>query len=140
VVTWAGSAGTLLDDPLPNVSQLSLLVIVAAALLLAGLGFMVSVVAAMRERRLQDALLAAFGVGRGSRAGQLCLEQFMLSLPAVTLTSGAATPFPPVHVVVPLGWTVLLALGIAAVPVLAAAVAAAYRPDPAAELRAGEAL
>ena len=158
VVTWAGSAGALLDDPLPNVSQLSLLVIVAAALLLAGLGFMVSVVAAMRERRLQDALLAAFGVGRGSRAGQLCLEQFMLSLPAaaagavigvvlahllvpaVTLTSGAATPFPPVHVVVPLGWTVLLALGIAAVPVLAAAVAAAYRPDPAAELRAGEAL
>jgi hypothetical protein len=158
VVTLAGSAAALLDDPLPNVSQLSLLVIVAAALLLAGIGFMVSVVASVRERRLQDALLAAFGVGRGPRAGQLCLEQFMLSLPAaaagavigvvlahllvpaVTLTSGAAAPFPPVHVVVPLGWTALLALGIAAVPVLAAVVAAAYRPDPAAELRAGEAL
>jgi hypothetical protein len=158
VVTSAGSAAALLGDPLPNVSQISLLVIVAAALLLAGIGFVVSVVAAIRERRLQDALLAALGVGRRSRAGQLCLEQLMLSVPAaiaglvigvvlahllvpaVTLTSGAATPFPPVHVVVPLGWTVLLALGIAAVPVLAAAAAAAYRPDPAAELRAGEAL
>jgi hypothetical protein len=158
VVTSAGAAAALLGDPLPNVPQLSLLVIVAAALLLAGIGFVVSVVAAVRERRLQDALLAALGVGRGARAGQLCLEQLMLSLPAaaagivigvvlahllvpaVTLTSGAATPFPPVHVVVPLGWTVLLALGIAAVPVLAAAAAAAYRPDPAAELRAGEAL
>jgi hypothetical protein len=59
-------------------------------------------------------------------------------VPAVTLTSGATAPFPPVHVVIPWGWTALLALGVAAVPVLAAAVAAAYRPDPAAQLRAGE--
>jgi hypothetical protein len=43
-----------------------------------------------------------------------------------------------VRVVIPLGWTALLALGIAAVPVAAAAVAGAYRPDPAAGLRAGE--
>jgi putative ABC transport system permease protein len=156
VVTSAGLAAGLLHDPLPNVPQISLLVIVAAAGLLAGIGFVVSVVAAVRERRLQDALLAALGVGRASRAGQLCLEQLMLSLPgaaagaligaglahllvpAVTLTSGAAVPFPPVHVVIPLGWTALLALGIAAVPVLAAAATAAYRPDPAAQLRAGE--
>lgn len=156
VVTWAGAAAGLLDDPLPNVSQLSLLVIVAAAGLLAGIGFVVSVVAAVRERRLQDALLAALGMGRAARARQLCLEQLMLSVPgaavgaligvalahllvpAVTLTTGAGTPFPPVHVVIPVGWTVLLALGIAAVPVLAAAAAAAYRPDPAAQLRAGD--
>ena len=123
---------------------------------LAGIGFVVSVAAAMRERRLQDALLAALGVDRAARTGQLCLEQLMLSVPAaaagaaigvalayllvpaVTLTTGAATPFPPVHVVIPLGWTALLALSIAAVPVLAAAATAAYRPDPAAELRAGE--
>jgi putative ABC transport system permease protein len=132
-------------------------VIVAAAALLASIGFLVSVVATVRERRLQDALLAALGVGQASRAGQLCLEQLMLSLPgaavgaligaalawllvpAVTLTSGATAPFPPVQVVIPVGWTVLLALGIAAVPVLTAAVAGAYRRDPAAELRAGEA-
>ena len=156
MATAAGSAAGLLTDPLPNVPQLSLLVIVIAAGLLAGIGFMVSVVAAVRERRLQDALLAALGVGRGARAGQLCLEQLMLSVPAaaagavigvvlahllvpaVTLTTGATAPFPPVQVVIPLGWIVLLALGIAAVPVLAAAVAAIYRPDPAAQLRAGE--
>jgi hypothetical protein len=36
------------------------------------------------------------------------------------------------------GWITLLALGIAAVPVLAAAAAAIYRPDPAAQLRAGD--
>jgi FtsX-like permease family len=156
VATAGGSAAGLLTDPLPNVPQLSLLVIVIAAGLLAGIGFMVSVVAAVRERRLQDALLAAFGVGRGARAGQLCLEQLMLSVPAaaagavigvvlahllvpaVTLTTGATAPFPPVQVVIPLGWIVLLALGIAAVPVLAAAAAAIYRPDPAAQLRAGE--
>jgi hypothetical protein len=156
VATSARTAAGLLTDPLPNVPQLSLLVIVIAAGLLAGIGFVVSVVAAVRERRLQDALLAALGVGRGARAGQLCLEQLMLSVPAaaagavigvvlahllvpaVTLTTGAAAPFPPVQVVIPLGWILLLALGIAAVPVLAAAAAAFYRPDPAAQLRAGE--
>jgi hypothetical protein len=156
VATQAGSAAGLLGDPLPNVPQLSLLVIVTAAALLAGIGFVVSVVAAVRERRLQDALLAALGVSSAARSGQLCLEQLMLSLPgaaagaaigaalaaflvpAVTLTAGGTAPFPPVRVVIPLGWTALLALGIAAVPVLAAAVAAAYRPDPAAQLRAGE--
>jgi hypothetical protein len=156
VASWTGSAAGLLDDPLPKVPQLSLLAIVAAAGLLAGIGFVVSVVASVRERRFQDALLAALGVGRGARGRQLCLEQLMLSVPAaaagavigvalahvlvpaVTLTSGAARPFPPVQVVTPWPWTALLALGVAAVPVLAAAVAAAYRPDPAAQLRAGE--
>ncbi len=156
VVTWAGSAARLLGDPLPNVPQVSLLVIVAAAGLLACVGFVVSVVATIRERRLQHALLAALGVGRAARAGQLCLEQAMLSVPgaaagavigaalayllvpAVTLTPGGAAPFPPVRVVIPLGWTALLALVIAAVPVAAAAIAGAYRPDPAAGLRAGE--
>ena len=39
---------------------------------------------------------------------------------------------------IPLGQLALLALAVAAVPVLAAAATAAYRPDPAAQLRAGE--
>jgi hypothetical protein len=156
VTTRAGTAAGLLSDPLPNVPQLSLLVIVIAAGLLACIGFMVSVVAAVRERRLTDALLAALGMGRAARAGQLCLEQLMLSLPgtaagvaigaalahllvpAVTLTTGAVAPFPPVHVLIPVGWTIALALSIAAVPVLAATAAAAHWPDPAAELRVGE--
>ena len=156
VMTRAGSAARLLGDPLPNIPQLSLLVIVVAAAALAMAGFVVSVVAAVRERHLQTALLAALGVGRAARTGQLCLEQLLLSVPgaaagaligaalayllvpAVTLTAGASAPFPPVRVVIPLGWTALLALAIAAVPVLVAALAAAYRPDPAAGLRAGE--
>jgi len=113
-------------------------------------------VASVTERRLQDALLAALGVGRGARTSQLCLEQLMLSVPAaiagvligaglarllvpaVTLTGGATAAFPPVQVVIPLGWTAVLALVVAAVPVLTAAVAAAYRPDPAAQLRLGD--
>jgi len=157
VASRAGSAARLLSDPLPNVPQLSLLVILVAAALLAVVGFVVSVVAAVRERQLQSALLAALGVGRAARAGQLCLEQLMLVLPgaaagaaigvvlayllvpAVTLTTGASAPFPPVLVVIPLGWIAWLALGIAAVPVLVAGVAAVVRPDPAAGLRAGEA-
>ena len=157
VVTRAGLAARLLGDPLPNVPQLSLLVIAAAAGVLACIGFVVSVMAANAERRPQHALLAALGVGRAARAGQLCLEQLMLGVPAaaagvvigaalayllippVTLTAGGNAPFPPVRVVVPLGWTALLALGIAAVPVVAAAAAGAHRPDPAAGLRAGEA-
>jgi FtsX-like permease family protein len=156
VITVDRAAAALLGDPLPNVPQLALLVIAVAAALLAAIGFVVCVVAAVTERRLQDALLAALGVGRGARTGQLCLEQLMLSVPAaaagaligaglarllvpaVTLTGGAAAPFPPVRVVIPLGWTALLALAVAAVPVLAAAAASAYHPDPAAELRAGE--
>ena len=154
--TSAGAASALLGDPLPNVPQLALLVIALAAALLAVIGFVVCVVAAVTERRLQDALLAALGVGRGARTGQLCLEQLMLSVPAaiagaligvglarllvpaVTFTGGAAAPFPPVRVVIPLGWTAVLALVVAAVPVLTAAVAAAYRPDPAAQLRLGD--
>jgi hypothetical protein len=156
VASPAAAAAGLLDDPLPNVPQLALLVIVAAAALLAGLGLAVSVVAAVRERRLQDALLSALGMGRGARTGQLCLEQLLLSgpaavagaligaglarllVPAVTLTTAASAPFPAVRVVFPVGWTLLLALAVAVVPVLAAAAAAAYQPDPAAQLRAGE--
>jgi FtsX-like permease family len=155
-VTRARAAAALLGDPLPNVPQLALLVIALAAALLATIGFVVCVVAAVTERRLQDALLAALGVGRSARTGQLCLEQLMLSVPAaiagaligvglawllvpaVTLTGGAAAPFPPVHVVIPLGWTAVLALVVAAVPVLTAVVAAAHRPDPAAQLRLGD--
>ena len=149
-------AATLLSDPLPNVPQLALVVIAIAAAVLAAIGFVVCVVAAVNERRLQDALLAALGMGRGARTGQLCLEQFMLSLPAaaagaligvalahllvpaVTLTGGAAAAFPPVQVVTPWGWIALLAVAVAAVPVIAAAAAGAYHPDPAAQLRAGE--
>jgi len=61
-----------------------------------------------------------------------------LLVPAVTLTSGRTAPFPPARVEIPLALLALLALAIAAVPVIAAAATVCYRPDPAAQLRAGE--
>ena len=66
VATSAGSAARLLSDPLPNVPQLSLLVIVIAAGLLAGIGFVVSVVAAVREQP------APGRASRGARCGPGC--------------------------------------------------------------------
>jgi hypothetical protein len=156
VTSRAGLAAALLADPLPNVQQLGSLVIVIAAGLLACLGIAISVAAAVRERRLTDAVLAALGVGRAARARQLCLEQLMLSLPAaaagaligailarllvpaVTLTSGRTAPFPPARGEIPLGLLALLVLAVAAVPVIAAAATVGYRPDPAAQLRTGE--
>jgi FtsX-like permease family len=157
VTSRPATAAALLSDPLPNVPQLGLLVITLAAAVLAGVGVIVSVTAAARERRPQEALLAALGMSRAERAGQFCLEQLMLSVsgaaagaligvllahllvPAVTLTSAATVPFPPVLVQIPLGWLGLLVLAVVAVPVLAAATAAAYQPDPAGQLRAGDA-
>jgi ABC-type antimicrobial peptide transport system permease subunit len=99
-------------------------------------------------------VFAALGVGRNVQAGQLCLEQCALSVPAaaagllagiglaqvivpaITLTTGATAPVPSALAVVPLGPAIVLALITAAVPVAAAALSVARRPDPAAQLRA----
>ena len=131
-----------------------MLAIGAAAVLLGALGFSVSVAASVRERRTQSAVFAALGVGRSAQAGQLCLEQLLLSVPAaaagllagiglarlmvpaITLTASATAPVPSALVILPLGPAVALALVTAAVPVAAAALSVARRPDPAAQLRA----
>jgi predicted lysophospholipase L1 biosynthesis ABC-type transport system permease subunit len=153
----ASQAAATLHNPISSVPQQAALAIAAAAALLAAVGFAVSVTASLRARQTQSALLAALGVGRGGQAGQLCLEQLMLSVPAaaagllagaglahilvpaVTLTSAAAPPVPPVLVEFPLGWALALAAVVAAIPVVAAAVSVARRPDPAAELRTAQA-
>jgi ABC-type antimicrobial peptide transport system permease subunit len=93
-------------------------------------------------------------VGKNAQAGQLCLEQCALSVPAaaagllagiglaqlmvpaITLTTGAAEPVPWALAIVPLGPAVALALVIAAGPAAAAALSVLRRPDPAAQLRA----
>ena len=154
--TAAVTAG-LLNDPLSQVPQQALLAVAIAAAVLAITGFCVSIAAGVRQRRTENALLAALGVPPRSAAGQLCLEKLMLSLPAavaglvlgvvlaellvpaITLTSSATTPVPPV--LIEFGWaqTVTLALAVAVLPVLAAALTIARRPDAAAELRAAEA-
>ena len=157
ITSTAGVAAGLLSDPLSTVPQQALLVVAIAAAVLAITGFCVSIAAGVRQRRAENALLAALGVPPGSAAGQLCLEKLMLSLPAalaglilgvvlaellipaITLTSSATTPVPPV--LIQFGWAQVLplALAVAVLPVLAAALTIARRPDAAAALRAAEA-
>jgi ABC-type antimicrobial peptide transport system permease subunit len=131
-----------------------MLAIGVVVVLLGVLGFSVSVAASLRARRTQSAVFAALGVGKNAQAGQLCLEQCALSLPAaaagllagtglaeltvpaITLTLGGSAPVPPALVILPLGPAVALALVTAAGPVAAAALSILRRPDPAARLRA----
>jgi hypothetical protein len=153
----AGVTTALLNNPLSTVPQQALLAVAIAAAVLAITGFCVSIAAGVRLRRAENALLAALGVPQRSAAGQLCLEKLMLSVPsalcglilgvvlaeflvpAITLTSSATAPVPPV--LIEFGWsqTLPLALAVAVLPVLAAALTIARRPDAAAELRAAEA-
>ena len=154
VTSRAGQQAALLGNPLLTAPRQALLAIGVAAVLLGVLGFSVSVAASLRSRRTQSAVFAALGVGKNAQAGQLCLEQCALSLPAaaagllagiglaelmvpaITLTADAAAPVPWALVIVPLGPAVALALVTAAVPVAAAALSVLRRPDPAAQLRA----
>ena len=150
-------AAGLLSDPLSTVPQQALLAVAIAAAVLAITGFCVSIAAGVRQRRAENALLAALGVPPRMAAGQLGLEKLMLSVPAalaglvlgavlaellvpaITLSPSATTPVPPV--VIEFGWlpTLSLALAVAVLPVLAAALTIARRPDAAAELRTAEA-
>jgi hypothetical protein len=158
VISSGVVAARLLSDPLSTVPQQALLAVAIAAAVLAITGFCVSIAAGVRQRRAENALLAALGVAPRAAAGQLCLEKLMLSLPAalaglvlgvvlaellvpaITLTSSATTPVPPV--LIQFGWsqTLALALAVAVLPVLAAALTIMRRPDAAAELRAAEAV
>ena len=154
VADRARQQAALLHNPLLKAPRQAMLAIGAAALLLGLLGLSVSVAASLRTRRTQSAVLAALGVGQRAQAGQLCLEQFALSVPAavvgllagiglarlvvpaITLSTGATDPVPSALAVLPLGQAITLALVIAALPVVVAALSVARRPDPAAQLRA----
>jgi ABC-type antimicrobial peptide transport system permease subunit len=154
VAVRADQEATLLHNALLTTPRQAMLAIGLAAVLLGVLGFSVSVAASLRTRRTQRAVFAAMGVGRRAQAGQLCLEQLALSLPAaavgllagiglarlmvpaITLSADAAAPWPPALPVLPLGLAAALALVTAAVPAAAAALSVAHRPDPAAQLRA----
>jgi hypothetical protein len=156
VTSRSAQAAALLGDPLSAPPRQAALAIGLAAVLLAAIGFSISVAASVRARRAESAVLSALGVAKSAQAAQLCLEQLMLAgpaaaagllagaglawlvVPAVTLTTTAARPFPPVLVQIPVGWAVLLAAVVAVLPVLPAAASSARRPDPAAELRAAE--
>ena len=157
VTSRSALAAALTSDPLSAAPQLALLSVAAAAALLAVTGFWVSIAANVRQRRAENALLAALGVAQRSAAAQLFLEKLLLSVPsavlglllgtvvarllvpAVTLTPAAQQPVPPPVTVFDLPQTVPLAAFVAIVPALAAALVVIRRPDPAAELRAAEA-
>jgi ABC-type antimicrobial peptide transport system permease subunit len=154
VTDRASQQAALLRNPLLTAPQQAILAIGVAAVLLGVLGFSISVAASLRSRRTQSAVFAALGVGKKGQAGQLCLEQCALSLPAatagllagiglaqlmvpaITLTTGATEPVPSALAILPLGPAVALALVTAAGPVAAAALSVLRRPDPAAQLRA----
>jgi hypothetical protein len=156
VESRTAATAALLADPLSGLPQQALPAIALAAAALAAVGFSVSVAAGVRERRAQRALLAALGVSRAAQARQLCLEQLLLSMPAagaglllgaglaqllvqaVTLTATAAAPVPTVLIEIPWVLAAGLAVAVAVIPVLAAALTIARRPDPAAQLRAAE--
>jgi hypothetical protein len=148
----------LVHDTLSAAPVQAAAAVAAAAALLAALGFCVSVAASARERRPQRALLGALGVPAATQAGLFCLEEALISIPAaavglligtglahlivpaLTVTATGGQPPLPVIVTLPIGWVIVIAAGLPAVPVLAAAAAAVRRPDPAAELRAAEAV
>ena len=154
VTDRASQQAALLHNQLLLAPRQAMLAVGLAAVLLGVLGFSISVAASLRARRTLSAVFAAMGVGRNAQAGQLCLEQFALSLPAaaagllagiglaellvpaITLTTSATLPVPSVLTVVPLGPAIALALVTAVVPTAVAALTAARRPDPAARLRA----
>ena len=157
VTSSAQLTAALRGDPVAAVPRQGLLAVAIAAVVLAITGFCVSIATGVRQRRAENALLAALGVPPAAAAGQLCLEKLMLSVPsalaglalgavlaellvpAITLTTSATAPVPPV--LIEFGWpqTLALAVAVAVVPVLAAGLAMARRPDPAAALRAAEA-
>jgi ABC-type antimicrobial peptide transport system permease subunit len=150
----ASQRAALLGNPLLTSPRQAMLAIGVAAVLLGAGGFSVSVAGSLRSRRTQSAVFAALGVGKNAQAGQLCLEQCAISLPAaaagllagiglarlmvpaITLTSDSAAPVPWALVILPLGPAVALAFVTAALPVAAAALSVLHRPDPAAQLRA----
>jgi hypothetical protein len=153
----AALAAATVDDPLSAAPQQALLAMAVAAALLAILGFWVSIAASVRQRRAENALLAALGVNQRSAAAQLFLEKLLLSVPAaalglllgtvvarllvpaVTLSPTAQIPVPPPITMLDLPQTIPLAVAVAVLPALAAALVVFRRPDPAAELRAAEA-
>ncbi|HEX3958212.1 MAG TPA: FtsX-like permease family protein [Trebonia sp.] len=157
ITSAVGRATATMNDPLSAAPQLVLLAMAAATALLALTGFCVSIAADVRQRRAETALLAALGLTPREAAVQLFLEKLLLGLPAaavgvllgalvarllvpaVTLTPAAAQPVPSAVTLYDLPQAVPLALAVAVLPAVAAAFAAARRPDPAAELRAAEA-
>jgi ABC-type antimicrobial peptide transport system permease subunit len=124
---------TLSTDPVALGIIGALVIGFVAAALFAVVGFMVSAAVSARERITEFALLRALGLSANQLSVWLSLENAVLAavslitgtalglviawvvLPFITVTQGAATPFPPVEVDIP--WStiaVLEAIGVVA--------------------------
>ncbi|MED7952011.1 FtsX-like permease family protein [Streptomyces sp. BE303] len=146
-------AAALTGDPLSAAPQNALAAIAVVTTVLAAIGFGAASAAAAGERSREFALLLALGtprrrlvrtaaseqavlVGLGSLVG-LGLGALIVHLivPLVVLTPAARRPVPEAVVDLPVGTAVLLAVVIAAVPLLSALLGGRRRRDVAQRLR-----
>ena len=86
----AALAAATVADPLSAAPQQALLAMTVAAALLAIFGFWVSIAANVRQRRAENAVLAALGVSQRCAATQLFLEKLLLSVPRPRLACSSA--------------------------------------------------
>jgi hypothetical protein len=140
VLTEVGRRRTLATDPVALGIIGALGIGFVAAALFAIVGFVVSASVSARERINEFALLRALGLSSGQLSVWLSLENAVLAtlsllvgtglglvmawfvLPFITVTQGAATPYPPVEVDVP--WSVIGVLVAAGVLALGATIVA----------------
>ncbi|MFD0275319.1 FtsX-like permease family protein [Kitasatospora sp. NPDC127111] len=146
-------AAGLLADPLSAAPQSALAGIALASTVLAAIGFAAAAAASARERAADFTVLLALGTPRRWLVRTAAAEQAVLVLlgslaglglgalivrlivPLVVLTQAARRPTPEALVVLPLGWSLLLAAAIAAVPLLSVFLTGRRRRDVAARLR-----
>ena len=123
VLSQVDRGNSLATDPIALGIIGALAIGFVAAALFAIVGFIVSAAVSARERIAEFALLRALGLSSGQLSVWLSLENAALAavslvtgtalglliawivLPFITVTQGAATPYPPVIVEVP--WTVI---------------------------------
>ncbi|MFF0390175.1 FtsX-like permease family protein [Kitasatospora sp. NPDC004615] len=140
-------------DPLSAAPQSALAALAVAAAVLATIGFAAAAAASASERAGESAVLLALGtprrllrrtataeqvvlVGIGTGVGLLLGTVLVhLVVPLVVLTPAARPPVPGVLVGLPLGQTLALAAGTAALPLLSAFLVGGRRRDVGARLR-----
>jgi hypothetical protein len=138
VLTVDARARALATDPVALGIIGALAIGFVAAALFAVVGFIVSAAVSARERVTEFALLRALGLSSGQLSSWLSLENAVLAgvsliagsllglliawvvLPFVTVTQAAATPYPPVDMIVP--WLTIAILEVVAIVALTTTV------------------
>ncbi|MER5730592.1 ABC transporter permease [Streptomyces sp. NPDC002138] len=146
-------AAALLDDPLSTAPQRALAVLALACAVLAAIGFTAAAAAGARERSRESAVLLALGAPRRTLARTAAAEGVILAgigsaagvgigvvlvhlvVPLMVRTPSGQRPSPELLVDLPGGWTLLLTVAIAAVPLLASTFGGRRNRNTAARLR-----